>query len=276
MIYHYQRRYRGRIQLAIFDWAGTTVDFGCQAPIIAFVEGFRRKGVEVSLAAARGPMGMEKREHIKTVIELEEVAKQFRVAHGRDATEEDIDALFDDFVPMLLEILEDRSQIIPGVPETIETLRETGMKIGASTGYFNEAAEIVVKAGKQSGYSPDYVINASEVPAGRPEPWMIFRVMEGLGVYPPESVVNVGDTEVDVESGLNAGVWSVGVAATGNTLGLTLAEYQELEPLQLEQRLAVARDCLYRAGAHYVINTMQELPGVIENINDRLECGDKP
>ena len=64
---------KGRIKLAVFDWAGTTVDFGCQAPVEAFVAGFKAKGIVVDAQTARGPMGMEKRDHIKTLTELPEV-----------------------------------------------------------------------------------------------------------------------------------------------------------------------------------------------------------
>jgi phosphonoacetaldehyde hydrolase len=56
--------YCGPIKLAVFDWAGTTVDYGCCAPAAVFIEGYRHKGVAITLAEARAPMGIEKRAHI--------------------------------------------------------------------------------------------------------------------------------------------------------------------------------------------------------------------
>ena len=51
----------------------------------------------------------------------------------------------------------------------------------------NHAAQVVYDAAKKQGFVPDFTICADEVPTGRPEPWMIFRAMEALGVYPPSS-----------------------------------------------------------------------------------------
>ena len=65
---------------------------------------------------------------------------------------------------------------------------------------------------------------------------MIYRLMEELNVCPPGAVVKVGDTIADIESGLNAGVWSVGVTQTGNMLGLSEKECTELSLDELNDR----------------------------------------
>lgn len=59
----------GRVKTVIFDWAGTTVDYGCFAPLKVFLEIFRRRGIEVTIAEARGPMGRMKRDHIRAMCE---------------------------------------------------------------------------------------------------------------------------------------------------------------------------------------------------------------
>ncbi len=272
----FERTYRGAVRLVVFDWAGTTVDFGCLAPIRAFIEGFRIKGIDVDERTARLPMGMEKRAHIKAVCEDEAVAQAWRQRYGRDVTETDIDAMFDDFVPHLLSILSSYSTIIPGVSDAVAALKNNGILIGSTTGYFREAADIVQAAAAGEGYIPDFSVCASDVKNGRPYPWMIYRVMEALNVCPPEAVVAVGDTEVDMHAGVNGGVWSVGVAATGNEMGLNRADYAALGNGEREKLLAKVREKLYLAGAHLVIDTMDELPSAIEKINDLLAAGDKP
>ena len=270
------RTYRDNVRLVVFDWAGTTVDYGCQAPILAFIEGFRAKGIEVDARTVRGPMGMEKRAHIKAVTEVPQVADSWLQKYGRAVTEEDIDAMFHDFVPHLLSILDSHSQMIPGVVEGVSRLRERGVLIGSTTGYFREAADIVATAGARAGYTPDFSVCASDVEEGRPYPWMIYRVMEALNICPPEAVVSVGDTEVDMRAGLNGGVWSVGVAASGNEMGLTREAFEGLESSKRETLLTTAREKLYSAGAHLVIDTMEELPAAVEKINVLLASGDKP
>lgn len=270
------RTYQGKIKLVVFDWAGTMVDFGCQAPIDAFVTGFRTMGVEVSMETARIPMGMEKRSHIKTVLDFPEVAGAWKKVYGRVVTDGDIDSMYDNFTSLLLRSIESKSELLPGVLDTVDTLRKNNVKIGASTGYFTEAAEIVIQCAARSGYIPDFSICSSDVPAGRPAPWLIFRTMEALNVWPPEAVVNVGDTPVDIESGLNAGGWSVGVAATGNQMGLTEKELQNLAPAEYRRRLEKARSSLFKAGAHYVIDTMDQFPAVVDSVNKCLARGERP
>ncbi len=276
MHYQYSRTYRDRVRLVVFDWAGTIVDYGCQAPIAAFVAGFQAMGVEVGMEVARGPMGMEKRDHIRTVAAVDEVAKAWMKKHGRPISEADINSMYDNFVALLLAQLKEQSKLLPYITETVATLRNQGIKIGSSTGYFTEAADIVSAQAAEEGFRPDYSICSSDVAVGRPAPWMIYRVMEKLNVSPPEAVINVGDTPVDIESGLNAGVWTVGVAATGNQMGLTEKECGELGADAYTLRLEKARTSLAQAGAHWVIDTMQELPAIVMTINALLAAGKKP
>lgn len=276
MNFVYTRSYRGPIKLAIFDWAGTVIDHGCCAPAAAFIEGFKRQGVAITMTQAREPMGMEKRAHIKVVTEMAEVAQEWQRVHGRPATEQDIDTMYADFVPILLAVLADHSSVIPGVVDAVERLRKRGVKIGASTGYFKDAADVGARCAAIEGYTPDFSISSSEIPAGRPYPWMIYRVMEKLNVYPPEAVVNVGDTVVDIKSGLNAGVWTVGVARTGNETGLSLAELEQMDKTEVDMIVSRARKKLQEVGAHYVVDSVAEMPHVVEMINERLARGDKP
>ena len=264
------------VKLVIFDLAGTTVDYGCIAPVAAFVEGFKEFGVTISLDQARGPMGMEKQAHIKAVGQIPDVAEQWQAVHGQSMTEDDIDAMYHAFVPILMETLLRYSALIPGVNECIDKLQQNNISYAATTGYFREAADCVLESAAKSGFSPAMSCCATEVAAGRPAPWMIYRCMETLSIYPPETVVNVGDTGVDVESGRNAGVWSVGVSSSGNELGLSLEEVNKLDKRDYEKLTRTAEEYLKSAGAHYVIKTVEELPQVISDIENRMKRGEKP
>ena len=193
-----RRTYNGKIRLAVFDWAGTTVDFGCQAPVAAFIAGFKAKGLDISPQTARGPMGMEKRDHIKAITAVPEVARAWRKIHGRPVTDSDIDEMYGEFVPHLLATLESNSGLIPGVARAAEALTEKAISIGSTTGYFKEAADIVAASAAKAGFTPMVSVSSSDVTHGRPYPWMIFKVMEACNICPPEAVVNIGDTELSV------------------------------------------------------------------------------
>jgi phosphonoacetaldehyde hydrolase len=265
-----------RIKLVVFDWAGTTVDHGSFAPVASFIEAFRRFGVDLTVAEARGPMGLDKRDHIRALLVLRDVAARWRDAHGAPPADRDVDAVFDAFVPLQLETVGPSSTLVPSLLECVATLRSHDIKVGATTGYFREAAQRCYDAAAKQGYTPDAAFCISDVPQGRPAPWMMHRVTEALDVYPPSCVLKVGDTVPDIEEGLNAGAWSAGVVATGSEVGLTADDLAALDPDDRERRLDAARRTLLDAGAHYVIDSVRDVPALVEEIDARLAAGDLP
>lgn len=276
MSFQYQRRYSGPVQAVIFDWAGTTVDYGCCAPTGVFVRAFERQGLHVTIEQARGPMGVHKREHVRILLELDDVRRQFEQRHGRPSSSADIDLIYADATRLQIECLRDYADPIPGVLETVDWLRRRGIKIGSSTGYVKEMMDVLVPAAAAKGYSPDAWVCASEVPSGRPSPLMALLNLIKLDCGSVQACIKVGDTVADIEEGLNAGMWSVAVTVTGNEVGLTIAELAALPPDEVKRRTERAADKLARAGAHYVIDAVADLPAVVETIDARLARGETP
>ena len=260
----------------VFDWAGTTVDHGSRAPAIVFQEIFRRSGIEISSAQAREPMGMAKRDHIAAIIAMPGVAAAWQATHGRPAGEQDIDALYREFLPLQKRVLADHSDVIAGVAEAVATCRRMGLKIGSSTGYTQELMEIVRATAAQQGYAPDCLLCAEDAPRGRPAPYLLFQAAMRLDVYPLSTIVNVDDTAVGIAAGRNAGCWNVGVTRTGNGVGLSVTEIDALPDDEVHALCVAAARTLTDAGAHYTIGSVAEIPDVICEIDRRLECGETP
>ena len=259
------------IKLVVLDWAGTTIDFGCMAPSGAFVAAFAAKGVSVTLAEARGPMGLHKKDHLRAMLRAESVGAKWRAAAGREWTEDDVNDLYRDVTPRQVAAAVKYGDLIPGVADAVAELRARGLKVAATTGYFREAADAVLSAAKRQGYAPDFNTCADDVPAGRPAPWMIYRCMEALNVYPPTAVVKVGDTLVDIADGQNAGVWSVGVVDSSNEIGLSEAKWDALSDDEKESRRGEVHERYAEAGADAGLNTLAELPELIDELNLMLK-----
>ncbi|MEO7911971.1 MAG: phosphonoacetaldehyde hydrolase, partial [Roseiflexaceae bacterium] len=268
--------YAGPLQAVIFDWAGTTVDYGSCAPVAVFVEVFRRRGVTVTPQQARAPMGLEKKDHIRAVAAQPAMAEQWRVLQGRDWAEADIEALYRDSVPLQAECVADYADLIPGTQVTVAACRARGLKIGSSTGYSRSIMDALLPAAAQRGYAPDAVVCPSDVPAGRPAPWMIFQNAAQLGVYPMAALVKVGDTLPDIEEGLNAGTWTIGLSRSGNELGLPEHEAAALDSRLLAEKLMQIEHRLRQAGAHYVVETIADVPPILDAIEARLRQGERP
>ena len=226
------------IRAVVFDWAGTTVDYGSRAPVEAFVEAFRRSGIELTAAEARGPMGRAKRDHIEAIFALPRVVEAWRLLHDRTPNDSDVDRLYADFLPLQTGVLAQHSDVIPGVPEVVAECRRRGLKIGSTTGYVRDLMGVVTPLARAAGFNPDVVICADDVQRGRPAPWMIFRAAERLDVFPMTAVVVVDDTAVGIEAGLNAGAWTVAVTKTGNSLGLSEHDVAQLDDAELAAQLS--------------------------------------
>mgnify|MGYP001163889567 FL=1 len=276
MDFLFHRVYRGPLKMVVLDWAGTTVDFGCFAPAGVFVRVFTEMGVEISMREAREPMGLHKRDHIRAISHMERVAAAWVEQHGRSCSEADVEAMFERFVPLQLEVLSDHAQLIPEVLLAQASFRRRGFAVGTTTGYNREMMDVLVPLAKRQGYEPDHVVCASEVPAGRPAPWMALRNAEHLGIYPLESCVKIGDTPSDIAEGLNAGMWSVGVVMSSNELGMNPDEIRRADSSELERRKEWARGRMLGAGAHFVIDSLSDVNEVLDEIGDRLKRGERP
>ncbi|MFI5309952.1 MAG: phosphonoacetaldehyde hydrolase [Gemmatimonadales bacterium] len=276
MEFLFQRSYRGPLKAVLLDWAGTTMDYGCMAPAVVFMDVFRRKGVEITIDEAREPMGAHKKVHIRQVSKNENVAKRWEQEHGRKPTEDDVEAMFRDFVPLQLQCLAQYADLIPGTLEAVTEFRRRELKIGSTTGYMEEMMTILQAEAKRRGYVPDSTVCASQVPAGRPHPFMCLQNAINLQTYPMEAFVKVGDTLPDIEEGLNAGMWTIGLVKTGNEMGLSEQEIAALDPEVRSARMARAYKRMYQAGAHYVVDSIAEVAPLLDEINARLASGDRP
>ena len=265
------------LRSVVFDWAGTMVDHGSLAPMGVFVEAFRRFGLEITTEEARGPMGMAKRAHVAALLALPRIERLWRDAHGgRPPTEADVDAVHEVFVPMNVEVAARHADLVPGAAATVRELRALGLKIGSTTGYTREIIARVLPIAAAQGYAPDCVVCTGDTPDGRPSPLMLYRAWLELGTWPAWSCVKVDDTEVGIAEGLNAGCWTVGVAVTGNLLGLSLADRDALPAEELAERRRVAVDRLAAAGAHHVVDGVADLLPVLHAIEGRLTRGERP
>lgn len=256
-----------RFDAVIFDWAGTTVDYGCFAPVQAFVEAFRAFGVEPTMDETRKPMGMLKHDHINTMLHMNRIARAWESEHGAAPTDADVDAVYANFEPKLLSILDGFATPKPGVVKTVAALREAGLKIGSTTGYTDAMMEIVVPRAAEQGYAPDFWISPDGVDGhGRPYPYMIFENMKALGLADVRRVAKVGDTISDIKEGKNAGCFTIGVTEGSSQMGLSEAEFEALAPEVQQTARDAARAAFVEAGADAVIDRMAQLPALLAQL----------
>ncbi len=254
------------LKAVVFDWAGTMIDFGSRAPVVALLKLFESAGVTITEAEARADMGKAKSDHIKALLALPRIARAWEQAQGRPAEESDADELFGRIEPMMREAAADCATLIPGAAEVVAGLRARGVRIGSCTGYTRAMMADILPRAEAQGYAPDVLVCAGDALEGRPSPLMLWKNLVELGVWPATACVKVDDAVVGIREGREAGVWTIGVAASGNGLGLSQAALAALDPADRAARLASARDALLAAGAHAVIDTVADLPDALADL----------
>jgi phosphonoacetaldehyde hydrolase len=266
------------IEAVIFDWAGTIVDFGSFAPTQIFVDAFKQAfDFDLSLAEARGPMGLGKWQHIEALGQDPVVGERWKTKFGSAMCPADIDHIYQTFLPLQVERVGEHADLIPGALATVDGLRSRGIKIGSTTGYPRQVMTKLIDVAATKGYSPDCTLCADDLEAGaRPGPWMALQCVLDLKVNSVAHCVKVDDTLPGIAEGINAGMWTVGVALSGSPAGLTLAEYQAASADQLEAIRTRVSSEFRLAGAHYVIDSVADLLPVLEKISQRLALGERP
>jgi phosphonoacetaldehyde hydrolase len=265
-----------KIKAVILDWAGTVVDHGSSAPMGAFVKAFAHFGVTISIADARGPMGMAKRDHIRLVGTAPAVAAAWRANHGRDFDDAAIDAIFEVFEPLNVAAVEAHAALIPGAVWALEWCAARGIRIGSTTGYTRPIMQRLMPLAAAQGFVPEVTICAGDLAAGRPAPLQIWSALAQMGIWPASSVIKLDDTAPGIGEARAAGCWAIGAALTGNNPGLSADELARLPPDERAELRRAASEPLLRAGAHLVIDSIAELPWLVEHIEARLEAGEKP
>ena len=273
-----EKRYRGKVQAVILDWSGTTADAYVVAPAVVFVEVFKRQNVEISMAEARGPMGLRKDLHIKALTEVDEIKERWKSIHGKYPDQTDVDRMFEDFVPIQLDCLRQYTGLLPGVSEVVQRLQKQGIKIGSTTGFTRPMVDILEEEAAKQGYRPDASVAGDEVINGaRPSPHMVYKNLDMLNITPIQSVIKVDDTASGVGEAVNAGCWGVGVSRYSNYMDIDVPEDAEkLSEGEIEKRNEKTKSILHNAGAHYIIDSIADIEPVIDDVNKRLSSGERP
>ena len=270
-----QTVHASRLKALVLDWAGTAVDFGSLAPARTMQRLFAKLDIALTEQETRQHMGLPKKEHIRGILSIPRIREAWTALRGDVPGDADVDEMYAEFIPMQFSCLEEYSAVIPGAPEAVESFRRRELKIGSTTGYTREMLDLLLKTSAQQGYTPDCSLTPEEAGAGRPYPFMMYESAVRLQVYPLSAIAKIGDTPADIQEGLNAGAWSIGVAGTGNSIGLSADEFYALPEAEREPRLTQARAELENAGAHYVIDTLADVHPALDDIDARLKAASK-
>jgi phosphonoacetaldehyde hydrolase len=221
-------------------------------------------------------MGLAKKDHVRVLLAMEAVRARWRAAHGEEPGVQAAAAVYADLEPVLLESVRQHNQLIPGVADLAEQLRGRGIRIGSTTGYTARIMEELAPAAERQGFRPDALVSPGEVAEGRPAPLMCYLNALRLGIWPLRAMIKIGDTPVDMREGRNAGMWTIGLALSGNQTGLTREQVASAAPGRLRALRKAATRTLLDAGAHYVVDGPWDCLEAVLEVAARMRAGQRP
>ncbi len=187
-----------QITMVVFDMAGTTVDEG-GAVYLCLRETLAANGLEITDAAIHQVKGMDKREALQLLIKSSAMCKELMPG---------LDAIHEDFVERMMNFYQTHPAVreMYGAGVTFQTLRQHGIKVTLNTGFSRNIAQILIdRLGWERAGLLDATVTSDEVKRGRPHPFMIYQLMQKLGVADAQTVAKIGDAPADLLEGKNAG-----------------------------------------------------------------------
>jgi len=255
------------IKACIFDLGGTIVDRYSLTSLLSLRKLFINRGINLNNDLLLKGVGMNNQKHILNILNDKTILKKWFNRYKDYPDEYDVKVLLDEFNREQCGYSETIIDILPETRECIDYLGFNYIKTGCTTRFDKENMKAIQnKLERNDIYLDSYV--SSE--GNKPCPFMIQENMKRLGISNPKEVLKIDDSTLGIEEGKNAGCITVAVARWSihmNIMNISDAyEFDERYP-EIQDKLKHSRNVLRDAGADYVIDTLDELPRVIESIN---------
>lgn len=256
------------IQAVVFDWAGTTVDYGSRAPIIAFQRAFARFGIGLSEATIRTDVGLDKIKHVEKILKQPVNWQQWQTQHPEVNLEAAVELVYAQFQTEVAQVIGETAILKSGMKALINYLNQHHLQIATTSGYTESMVAQNLKMTARQGYQPEINITSEQTDLiGRPQAAMLNLAMKRMHIDDPQTVIKIGDTVNDILEGKNAHTISVGVVEGSNVIGLSAAEFDELSESQRQEYCRTARKTFEDAGADFTVDTMADLIPLIDQLN---------
>lgn len=262
---------RPRIRGVIADLAGTWVDKYCLSPECAMKKTLFKHGILVDSSIIRAGMGLSKKTHIESILahikKILENSRNIDLVHKLSLLSTN-DTLYMDYLEIQKQVIRRFCTLIPGVLPAVRQLEKQGIKVGFTTGYPKDVTDLIMNEINtrygvdlsKYGVSSDQVVNGN-----RPDPFMLYKCMDLMGIQDSKTVVKVGDSMLDILEGKNAGCVTIGVNKYSTHVNYD-CKHDVKYPVLLDKKREAAADMLYDTGADYVVNTFGDIVGMVNKI----------
>ena len=261
------------IRACIFDLGGTIVDKYSLSPFISFNSSFLTKNIKLYDRLIYKDMGKDKKEHIKLILDDPVIVRNWICKYGAYHITEDINNIYDSF-----NYYQNKNckniDIIPETKNCFTFLRNNQIKIGCTTGFNQENMNHIKKLLIYNGLPLDSYVSSTCIQNKgsfftRPDPMLIYQNLVNLNLESSKGVLKIDDTNIGIEEGKNAGCTTIAVARWSTYMKVTPDELPNLNQVTIQSKLKESRNQLSKSNPDYLINSLNELPFIIQYLNQQ-------
>jgi phosphonoacetaldehyde hydrolase len=263
-------RYKGKIKGIIFDTVGVLVDCGCLHHNKAIANIFKMRNIELKESLIRNFNGLTLKDQLKKIVTDRRVLNDWKKIYGNKPNDEDLAMLLQDLINRIAASIPEKDYIIDSYKKKFNKLNNKGYKIALTCEYPPALASLIFDKLQKDGFKFSQSITINDTMVGAPFPWMCYMSAIKLNVFPLNAIIRVGDSPYNIEEGINANMWTAGVVNTGNLIGLSKDEMRRKGVDKLHKKVKSAYKKFKKKGAHYVIDSINDISWVIDDINSNL------
>ncbi len=240
----------------IFDLSGVLIDFGMHVPVIAVSRAFNNHGIHISENKIRNNIGVNQENHIRALCNVNNCRNKF-------------ESIYTDYQNELV-VLNSSSEFtapINGAVKTTNLLRKLGYKIGITTFYNKNVFSVIDKSLKNNGIEYDAVVCNNEVILGKPEPFMLYKMINSLKL-PAGKCIKVGESKLNTLEGLNAKIDTINVIDSSNIMGMDEQIFDDsCETIKNIKRMEVINRLMDYKMPKYFISSVADIGKILEKKN---------
>jgi phosphonoacetaldehyde hydrolase len=238
----------------IFDLSGVLVDFGVHVPVMAINRAFNNHGIYIPYKNIRSSLGMNQENHIKLLCNYTKCSEKF-------------ESIYTDYQNELIVLNYSPEFTTPlnGAVKATNMLRDQGYKVGITTFYNKNVFSVIDKNIKHHGIHYDTVVCNNDVILGKPEPFMLYKVMNRFNL-PANKCIKVGESNLNIYEGLNAKVDTINVIDSSNNMGVDEQIFDDCcSTIKNIKRMEVINSFMNYQMPKYFITSVEEITNILNN-----------
>jgi len=259
------------IKSCIFGLGGTIVDKYALTTFLSLRKVFETVEIHISQNLLSKNIELSANSRIISIISEKDILDRWLEKYDNYPDEYDIRSLISLYHSIHTGYCKNLITILPETKKCIEYLREQDILIGCTTNYSRTNMNLIKQRLDNNNIIIDNYVSANI--NQKPYPYMIHKNMKDFMIYNPRNIIKISNSVSGIQEGNKAGCWNVGVARWSIHMNIYgISEAYSLPSQELQSNLDNSRNTLEKAGADFVINTLDELPTIIEHLNTEFRA----